>query len=285
MTTYDTPEPISVEIDIPVGDIRLTASDRADTDVEVRPSDRSQEQDVRAAEQTLVDFAAGRLLVRGPRQRGLSLFGRPGSVDVTIALPAGSHLQATAAAGSLHATGRLGECRIKTSAGDVDLDQAGSLDLTTSAGDVAVARVTGDAEVSTGSGDVRLRAAGGTVSIKNSNGDSWVGEAGGDLRMSAANGDINVGSAGAGITATTAAGDVRIGAVTRGSVSLKTAFGDIEIGIRAGTAARLDTGTSFGRVRNEMTAAAGPEPSDQTADVRARTSYGDIVIRRAEVTA
>ncbi|MBO0787949.1 MAG: hypothetical protein J2P33_17940, partial [Actinobacteria bacterium] len=140
MTTYDTPEPISVEIDIPVGDIRLTASDRADTDVEVRPSDRSQEQDVRAAEQTLVDFAAGRLLVRGPRQRGLSLFGRPGSVDVTIALPAGSHLQATAAAGSLHATGRLGECRIKTSAGDVDLDQAGSLDLTTSAGDVAVAR-------------------------------------------------------------------------------------------------------------------------------------------------
>ena len=283
MTTFDTPEPISAEIEIAVGDIRLNASDRADTEVEVVPTDGSQEQDVRSAEQTKVEYAAGRLLVKGPRQRGL--FSKPGSVDLTISLPTGSHLQASAAVGAFHAAGRFGECRIKTSAGDIDLDQAGSADLSTSAGDVTIDRVTGDAEVSTGSGDVRLRAAGGTVSIKNSNGDSWVGEAGGDLRASAANGDITVGRADAGVTATTAAGDIRIGAVTRGSVSLKTAFGGIEIGIHAGTAARLDTGTSFGRVRNELTASSGPEPSDQTAEVRARTSYGDIVIRRAEVTA
>jgi hypothetical protein len=30
-----------------------------------------------------------------------------------------------------------------------------------------------------------------------------------------------------------------------------------------------------------LTASDGPEPSDQTVEVRARTSYGDIVIRRS----
>ena len=44
----------------------------------------------------------------------------------------------------------------------------------------------------------------------------------------------------------------------RGSVSLKTGFGEIEIGIHAGTAARLDVSTQFGHVRNLMDAASAP---------------------------
>jgi hypothetical protein len=38
--------------------------------------------------------------------------------------------------------------------------------------------------------------------------------------------------------------------------------------------------TQFGRVHNHLDAADGPEPADETVEVRARTSYGDIVIRR-----
>lgn len=285
MIAFHTPEPISVEIDLAVGNIRLTATDRGDTVVEVSPSDGSHERDVRTAEQTRVHYASGQLLVRGPKQRNLGLFGRAGSIEVTIGLPAGSYLQASGAVATLQGLGRLGGCQVKTATGDIELEQAGPVDLSTSAGDVTVDRVAGDAEVSTGSGDVRLRVVDGPAAIKNSNGDSWVGDAGGDLQISAANGDIAVGRAGGGITATTSNGHVRIGAVTRGSTSVKTAFGEIQIGIRAGTAARLDAATSFGRVRNQLDESAGPEPSDETAEVRARTSYGDIVIRRAEATA
>ena len=81
MPTFDTPGPISAVIDLVVGDARITASDRDDTVVEIRPSDASHEQDVRVAEQTRVEYSAGRLLITAPRQRALSLFGRPGSIE------------------------------------------------------------------------------------------------------------------------------------------------------------------------------------------------------------
>src|SRR5579859_7898408 len=82
MPTFDTPEPISAVVELAVGDASITASDRTDTIVQVRPSDGSNDADVRAAEQTRVEYAAGRLLVKAPKQRGLGLFGKTGSVDL-----------------------------------------------------------------------------------------------------------------------------------------------------------------------------------------------------------
>jgi DUF4097 and DUF4098 domain-containing protein YvlB len=281
MPTFDTPEPISVALEFVSGDARITATDRADTVVEVRPGDGAHELDVQVAEQTRVEYAAGRLLVKAPRQLRRSLFGRAGSIEVTIELPAGSHLQADTSVGAFHGTGRLGECRIKTSVGDIQLDHTGGLEVNTGAGAIVVDQVAGPAEVTTGSGRVRLREIDGTAVIKNSNGDSWVSEVTGDLRVNAANGNIAVDRAGASVTATTANGDIRVGEVARGSASLKTSFGEIAIGIHAGTAARLDVATQFGRVRNHMDEADSPEPSDETVEVRARTSYGDIVIHRS----
>jgi DUF4097 and DUF4098 domain-containing protein YvlB len=135
--------------------------------------------------------------------------------------------------------------------------------------------------VSTGSGRVRLGQIDGNAVIKNSNGDSWIGEADGDLRVNAANGSISVDRANADVNARSANGDVRVGGITRGSTSLKTSLGEIEVGIDAGTAARLDVHTQFGRIHNQLDSSDGPGPSDQTVEVSARTSYGDIVIRRS----
>jgi len=264
MPAFDTPEPISVTIDLGLGDIRIAASDRADTVVAVRPTDELNEPDVRAAEQTRVEYTPGRLLVMGPKQRGLGLFGKPGSVDVTIELPAGSRLQGDAGAAAFHCVGRLGACRVKTGAGDITMDQ-----------------LAGPADISTGTGQVRLGQIDGSAVIKNSNGDCWIGEITGDLRAHTSNGDISVGRAGAGVAASSAYGDVRISEIIRGSASLKTSFGEIEIGIRAGTAARLDVSTKFGRVRNDLAAAEGPGTSGETAEVQASTSYGDVLIRRS----
>ena len=264
MPTFDTPEPISVTIDLGLGDIRIAASDRTDTAVDVRPTDPARESDVRAAEQTRVEYAAGQLLVKGPKQRGLGVLGRPGSVDLAIELPAGSHLHGEAGAAAFHCQGRLGGFRIRTGLGDVTVDRAA-----------------GPADVSTGSGKIRLGGIDGSAVVKNSNGDCWIGEVTGDLRAHTANGDIAVGQAGASLAASTSYGDVRVSEIARGSASLRTSFGEIEIGIRSGTAARLDVSTKFGRVHNDLAATAGPGSAAETADVHASTSYGDIVIRRA----
>jgi DUF4097 and DUF4098 domain-containing protein YvlB len=281
MPTFDTPEPISAVVELVAADVRITASDRDDTTVEIRPSDESHEPDVRAAEQTRVEYSAGQLLVKGPRQRSLGLFGKPGSIDVTIGLPTGSQVYGDASVGAFRCTGRLGECRVKLAAGNIQLEHTGPLEANTAAGAIVVDRVAGPAEVSTGSGRVRLGQIDGTAVIKNTNGDSWIGEAAGDLRVNAANGNISVDRADADVNVRSANGDVRVGGVTRGSASLKTSFGEIEVGIQAGTAARLDVHTQFGRIHNQLDSSNGPGPSDQTVEVSARTSYGDIVIRRS----
>jgi hypothetical protein len=83
------------------------------------------------------------------------------------------------------------------------------------------------------------------------------------------------------VTANTANGDIRVHDLVRGSATLQSAAGRIEIGIRPGTAARLDVHTSYGKVRNEMTATDGPAATDEQAEVRARTAFGDILIRRS----
>ena len=63
MPSFDTPEPISVTVELGVGDIWIVASDRTDTIVEVRPSDGAKKADVAAAQQTRVEYANGRLLI------------------------------------------------------------------------------------------------------------------------------------------------------------------------------------------------------------------------------
>jgi DUF4097 and DUF4098 domain-containing protein YvlB len=283
MPTYDTPHPVSATVELVVGDLRIVAADRADTVVEVRPSDPGSDADVRAADQTRVEYADGLLLVKTPKQRGFGLFGKPGSVDVTVDLPARSKVQVDSGAGGVRTTGTLGACRVKSGAGDVQLDrvEGGRLSLEIGAGRVEVDTVAGRADISTGSGRLQVREIDGPAVVKNSNGDSWIGLVTGDLRINAANGDIAVDRAGGDVVASTANGGITVGAVTRGTVSLKTGFGEIEVGIPAGTAAKLDVSTSFGRIRNQLESTDGPQETDETIDLRARSSYGDIVIRRS----
>lgn len=281
MPTYETPEAITAILDLTAADVRVTATGRPETVVEVRPTDPSADADVRAAEQTQVEYASGHLRVKGPRLKRGGLIGKPGSVTLTIELPAASQLEAHAGVGAIRGAGTLGDCRIKIGAGDIHVEHAAALDAYSGAGDISVDAVAGRAELTARTGRIRVRQIDGSADLKNSGGDTWVGEVVGDLRVRAANGDIRVDRAHAGVRANTANGRLQVGDLTRGASSLRTAKGEIEIGIHAGTAARLHVNTKFGRVENQLTASDSPGPSDETAEVRASTNFGDIVIRRA----
>ncbi|MBL7501896.1 hypothetical protein I6A84_00325 [Frankia sp. CNm7] len=281
MPTFATPKPISVLVELQLGDVRLVADERADTVVEVAPANDASESDGRAAEQVRVEYADGVLLVRAAKPRGRARFTRGGSVALSIGLPAGSNVRARTELGQIDFDGPLGDCEIKTGFGHVRVDRAEALRVGTGMGEVTIGRSAGRTEVTTGSGTIRISDIGGTGVVKNSNGSVWVGEAGGDLRLKSANGEISVDRAGGAVEAKTANGEVRVGEVARGTAVLETAAGGIEIGIRAGTAARLDVTTRFGVVRNSLGVVDSPEPSDETATVYARTAVGNIVIRRS----
>lgn len=278
MPTFDTPEPLSATVELEIGRARIVAGKRTDTVVDVVPSDPGDKLDVQAVAETKVTCAGGKLLVKGPKKR--SLFGKVGAVDVTVELPAGSELIGSTGLGELIGEGRFGDCRLTTAAGDIQLEEAAAVRLKTSHGDILVDRTTGEAEIQ-GSGRVRVGRIDGAATIKNLNGETTIGEVSGELRVNSSNGPIGVARALSSVTAKTASGAIRLDEVVRGQITLDSAAGGLEVGIAEGTAAWLDVRSKAGRVRNELGTAEGPAQSDETVEVRGRTSVGDIIIRRA----
>ncbi|WP_188191384.1 DUF4097 family beta strand repeat-containing protein [Nonomuraea sp. SYSU D8015] len=305
MPTFDTPEPISVRIDLPGGEVRIIAGDRTDTVVEVWSGDDEEQVPIQVgyAGGTLVVKAArpetstlsslsrhaggtGALVAAALRQSwswsGLSgLFGDWDSTRVTIELPSGSHVQGEAMAGEFHCAGRLGDCRLKTDYGDIRLDSAATIRLSSDSGEITVEPATGRAEITAGSGDIRINELDGTALIRNDDGEIYLGEVTGDLRLIGVNGDMHVHRTHGDVEAKTVHGSVRIGEIARGSVVLTSTTGDLEVGIRQGTAAWLDVSTANGSLVNSLAPHDGPEAFDESVEIRARSHDGDIVIRRA----
>jgi DUF4097 and DUF4098 domain-containing protein YvlB len=220
-------------------------------------------------------------LVRAPKLRSWLPRSTGGSVDVRVELPAASQVHAGGALADFVLDGPLADVRLKTGLGHVQVEHAAALNVKTGIGDVHVDRVTGHADISDGSGEVRVRELDATAVIKNSNGDTWVGTARGDLRISGANGNIAIDAAHAGVVAKSANGDVRLGEAVRRSVVLETSIGDLEVGIPEGTVAWLDVRAAAGKVHNALEAATAPDGAAETVEVRARTTVGDVVIRRS----
>jgi len=140
MPTFQTPEPIAVTVDILSGNLTVIASDRTDTVVQVRPSEESKRDDVRAAGQTRVDFTAGALTVKTPRDwRTYTPFGGNPSIEVIIEVPAGSRLQGNTSAGRILGSGELGDCVLEVSCGDIIVERPlGSVSAKTAKGDIRI---------------------------------------------------------------------------------------------------------------------------------------------------
>lgn len=283
MQTYDTPAPITAVLDIDAGDVTIVASDRTDTVVRVEPSNAGKTADVKAADQTTIEFADGRLTVRCTKQWSLqSVFGTTGTIAVHIELPSESRVDGKLALGTFRAEGTLGDAAFKTSLGGVFLDETATTTVDTSMGDITVGYVHGRADLSTGTGEVRIGSLDGGGVIKNSNGDTRI-EACENVRISSANGSITVGTARGDVHAKSANGNIRIDDAVEGSLVLETGMGGLDVGVRAGTAAWLDAKTQYGRVDSSLDSADSPTDAGRVVEIRSRTAMGDIVVRRSTV--
>lgn len=176
MQKFNTPTPVAAVLDIPAGHIRFIAADRADTTVEILPADASKGRDVKAAEQTTVEFGDGVLRIRSSAKN--QILGASGSIEVTVQLPAGSRIEAKAASSELRGVGRLGDVAFEGAQGTVKLDEAASARLTLLSGDISVGRLGGPAEISTQKGDLHIaEAQRGTVTLRTEHGRISVGAA------------------------------------------------------------------------------------------------------------
>ena len=286
-SNFATLSSISVALDLYVADVRLTAADRTDTIVEVRPSDPNKAADVKAAENTRVEYdEATRTLTvvsRKPRNRFVNFSSkRPESIDVLIQLPTDSDVRGEADMGDFHAEGVLGTVAIKTDLGCVRLDETGPLRLRNGVGQITVEGVSGSAEVQSGSSAIRIGSVDGTADITNGNGKMQIGVVTGPANLKCSNGSLSVDRALSDITAASSNGEVRIGEVVRGKVTATSKNGGVEVGVREGSAAWLELNTAVGRVYNELDAADAPEAggSVDTVEIHAGTKLGDITIRR-----
>ena len=172
MNTFATTGPISVVLDIPAGRVRLIAGERAESTVEVLPAEASKKRDVKAAEQTSVEYGDGVLRVttaEGNRYLG------SGSVDVTVHLPAGSRVEGRAAAAELYGSGRLGEVAFEGGYRAIELAEAAGVRLTMHTGAITVGRLTGPARIRNGKCDISVtEAVAGAVELHTEMGDVTV---------------------------------------------------------------------------------------------------------------
>lgn len=263
MPTFDTPVPIHARIGLSGGSVRVRASSRTDTVVDVRPTNADSSADAQLAASTRVEYADGRLTVTVPRRPRLLFFGGMPSVDVELLVPEHSNLDVSSTAGDVDCEGRLGDVRADTRYGDIRVDSSSTARVRTAAGDIAIAAAEGPAEASTSYGEIRIA------------------RAAGDLQLDNACGDITVDCALGSVGARTKYGQVRVHEAVRGSLDLETGYGAVEAGIREGTAAWLDVAATSGRVRNLLTESGAPEAGENSLRVRARTAYGNILVRRA----
>ncbi|MER7823991.1 DUF4097 family beta strand repeat-containing protein [Streptomyces sp. NPDC096097] len=177
MQKFATTAPISAVLDIPAGLIRFIAADRADTTVEILPADASDGRDVKAAEQTTAEYKDGVLRITAAPAKN-KLVGHPGSVEITVQLPAGSSIEAKTADAEFRGTGRLGDVTLESAQATIELEETTGAHLTLLAGNISVGRLTGAARISTHKGDLHIaEAVHGTVELTTQAGDITVGAA------------------------------------------------------------------------------------------------------------
>ena len=284
MHRYETPEPITIALELFTGWIHVVATDRTDTTVEIRPADPGRPADARAAEEIAVEFRDGVLSLHAPKPVWRLAFGpNTQDVEIEIALPEGSALQGSVKAGNLVVDGRIGEGTFRTGAGEIRIERAGSVDLHASSGSILVDSVIGRAVIHAGDGTIRVRTIDGDARITNSSGTIVVGTATGVLEVKGSYGPIDVDRIVEDAHIATGYGAIRVDRVEGGEARLESGYGSIDVGVPEGVAAWVEAASDHGPVHSDLDVADGPGSAHQTARLVLRTKWGSIDIGRRPI--
>jgi DUF4097 and DUF4098 domain-containing protein YvlB len=248
---FHTPEPVELEIKVPVGDIDIETADGDESVVTLEGSEK-------VLEHFTVEQHGRRIVVemKGKKSLGITIqigdltWGSGGRLKVRIRVPHGSEVELATAAADMKLRGRLRSLESKSASGDLFL----------------TGEIEHDAVVKTVSGDVRLD------------------RVGGELRFTTVSGDVLVRAVGGSVVGKAVSGDVRLESTREGNVVVQSVSGDIEVGVEAGTNLDVDAGSVSGDLNSEVPL--GSEPGDAAGDgptlvLRGKTVSGDFRVFRA----
>jgi DUF4097 and DUF4098 domain-containing protein YvlB len=267
MYEFDRSTPVTVVLRAHGGQVETVAEERLTVQVDVQPMDSS-EGAAEAAAKTRVELEDDTLLVQSPGADNW-LWRRTPKLRITVRVPAGSSLAAKSAAADIRATGVYRTVRADVASADVQ-----------------VAEATGDVLLHAASGDLTVARVGGGLRIKSSSGALRIGDVIGDVSAETASGEIHAGDLHGSVKASSASGDITIGALRQGTASLKTASGDVQVGVAPGAGVWMDLNTASGSSVSELTARGDEPPAGELTqlELRVRTASGDIRVVRAAGT-
>lgn len=213
-----------------------------------------------AVRQTRVDFTAGRLVVRTPKELQL----RNVPISVSVQAPAGSHVEARSGSGDVTVTGGAGRLDLHTGSGRISADQAeGTVKVDTGSGTVRLGPMAAGLRAKTGSGDVEVTAIGAASTVVTGSGDVWLGAVSGD------------------VLARTGSGRVTIANAAAGELELHTGSGAIHVGVRKGSPAEVDLSSGSGEARSDLDLTVNPPEAKPPLRIRGRTGSGAALVTSA----
>jgi DUF4097 and DUF4098 domain-containing protein YvlB len=248
--TFHTPLPLTLDVSIPAGEIRVETIEGDQSTVEVTGDERLLEEvEIRQDGDRLVVALRGKSKFGFVVSFGSHVFGNAG-LRVRAQVPHGSGFKGKTVSGDVGVAGRISE-----------------LDLNTTSGDLRVrGEIASDATVKSVSGDVEVE------------------HVGGDLTLQTVSGDLRAGSVGGSVDTKSVSGDIRLEALSAGEARFTSVSGDIEIGIAQGSFLDVDAGSTSGDLSSEVPLASDPGGGNgdgPTVVLRGKTISGDVRVFRA----
>jgi len=256
MMEFEYAAPVTVSLRMQRGSADLAAEDRSTAQVLITGEDGND-----AADRFTVSLEGDTLVVHAPEGAGWNWRRQP-KAHVVIRVPLDSALAVKSAAADIRATGRWATAHANVASADAHVEE-----------------VSGDAHLKAASGDLTIEKVGGGLRAVSSSGAVRVGDVTGDVTAETASGDISIRRAGASLQAGTASGDLEVGTISRGEARLRTASGDVSVGVAAGTGVWLDLNTASGKTSSDL-AMVGELTEGATLELRIRTASGDIDVHR-----
>ena len=250
--TFQTPEPIAVEISNPSGKVEIRAEPTDQTTVTVDGDDS-------LVDQTTVEYSGDRLRV-APPDRWI----RRSDLRITVIVPEQSTATLKVASAGVRCLGPLGALTSSGASGRVEAEE-----------------VVGEVDIRTASGDVRLGAVGQLAGVNTASGGVEIGAAR-SAQVRTVSGDVRIGHVEESAAVRAVSGDVRFTDAYAGEIEATTTSGDVMVAVRPGTAVELHLSSLSGRVHSTLPV--NEEPPGDTPSLRIRTKSvsGNITLTRRE---
>jgi hypothetical protein len=220
-------------------------------------TDQSDAQEA-AIRETRIDLVGRRLLIHAPKRANLV------PLAVTVRAPAGSNLQVSAGSADMTVTGPADKVKLHTGSGNVSLDRAdGPAEINAGSGALRLGPMLAGLRARSGSGEIEVSSVGGATTLTTGSGDVWLGAVQSDVRVRTGSGDLTVADAAC------------------GQVELVTGSGEIRVGVRSGTRAKVDLRSGSGQARSELNLSDRPPAEAPRLELRGRTGSGNAVVTSA----